>query len=832
MKKAVINYSYRGFPVLLLVLLSSILTVSAQTGTSVLQGEITTIGPDGSSLSLPAAKVVLTGEADTKTITVVAGDTGNYKFLRLKAGRYALEVSQDGFLALKKTVIIGENQTVSENVTLQLKGIAASVTIDSEAEVINTTDSSVAATINTKTLQNVPLANELFQDALPLVPGVVRGPDGLINVKGAQSSQSGILAGSSNGDDPVSGNIAINLPLEAVKSVDVISNPYSAEYGNFNGGVVQIQTQSGSDKWKFGLDNFLPRLRNRDGGIRGIESATPRANFGGPLKKDKLFLFQSFQYRFVQTEVESLPELERDTKLESFDSFTRIDYNFTDLHRFNATFALFPQKIDFINLNTFNPQNSSANFHQRGWMFALNDQYVTTGGGILQTNFSVKQADADVFANSGEAFTIAPQVNSGGFFNRQNRDALRYEGQSIYSLPQYEKSGQHSFKFGGGFAYSTFDGTNTNRLVQIARADGTINQTQTYLGSGALSRNKSEFGVFVQDKWTINPQLTFDFGARFDRDSLSKTLNPAPRVGFVVSPFQDNKTVIRGGAGVFFSKVSLNTGVFEQNQDLLIRRFANDGMTALGETLFRNVLESGDIETPYSIGWNLQFDREISERLFVRASYNQRETRRDFILNPFIGTTPNEGIYQLGNGGSSSYRELSLMTRVRLQENRDLFFSYTRSRTVGDLNTFGNFRGNIQNPILRTNEYSRLAFDVPNRLLFWGEFGLPLKVTFLPIVDWRSGFPFSIVDENQNFIGARNAERRFPNFFSTDIQVQRIFKVRFRKKEYSLRAGVKFFNLTNHFNPRDVQNNIDSPDFGGLFNGVGRQIRFTIKFLF
>jgi hypothetical protein len=71
-----------------------------------------------------------------------------------------------------------------------------------------------------------------------------------------------------------------------------------------------------------------------------------------------------------------------------------------------------------------------------------------------------------------------------------------------------------------------------------------------------------------------------------------------------------------------------------------------------------------------------------------------------------------------------------------------------------------------------------------------------------------------------------------PDFVSADVQVVKDFKVDPRKKEYTLRAGVKFFNVTNHFNPRDVQNNIDSSDFGGFYNGVGRLTRFKFEVVF
>jgi hypothetical protein len=88
------------------------------------------------------------------------------------------------------------------------------------------------------------------------------------------------------------------------------------------------------------------------------------------------------------------------------------------------------------------------------------------------------------------------------------------------------------------------------------------------------------------------------------------------------------------------------------------------------------------------------------------------------------------------------------------------------------------------------------------------------------------------VDEGLNFIGQRNRAGRFPTFASLDLQVSKGLKIPVRGKTYTLRAGIKIFNLLNHFNPRDVQNNKRSPNFAGFFNGVSRTFRgkFVIEF--
>ncbi len=73
----------------------------------------------------------------------------------------------------------------------------------------------------------------------------------------------------------------------------------------------------------------------------------------------------------IKTRVRALPDLKNDTRLEAFESFTRIDASLSDTYSLTTTVAIFPRKLDFVNLNTFNPQPVSPNFHQRGYAFTI-----------------------------------------------------------------------------------------------------------------------------------------------------------------------------------------------------------------------------------------------------------------------------------------------------------------------------------------------------------------------------------------------------------------------------------------------------------------------------
>ncbi|HEU4435724.1 MAG TPA: TonB-dependent receptor plug domain-containing protein, partial [Pyrinomonadaceae bacterium] len=718
---------------------------------------------------------------------------------------------------------------------LQPLPLTESVTVTDDRTDASKTESTTPSVITNQALRDAPLIDQKFQDALPLLPGVVRGPDGNLNIKGTRPSQSGILVSSLNVTDPWTGTPAIELPLEAVETVQVHSNPYSAEYGKFTGAVTTIETRAGTNDLRYLFTGVLPRPRWRDGKLFGIGAATPRIAVGGAIKKDKLFFFQSLEYRFVRTNVPSLEELDerqRDIQRESFDSFSRLDYVINSNNRLTASFSIFPQKNDYFNLNTFNPSDTTANFHQRGWFLAFNEQATFNGGALLQSSFSVKQFDGDIFGNSGAPYEITPERNFGGWFDRQHRESRRYELLEIYNFAPLTWHGSHAFKAGINYSYTTFTGSDRSAPVTIVRADGTTYQRINFAGPGDLDQNQHEISAFVQNKWIVSPRVVLDLGLRYDRDRIGRENNFAPRLGLVLVPASNGRTVVRGGVGLFYDKIPLSVGSFEQYQDFVVTTFANNGTTIVdGPRLFLNTAPS-HLKNPYSIAWNAQVDHEVNRRLLLRLGYEERSTRRDFVLEPVADTsTLNTGRLLLLNSGRSRYRELQAVARFRFQEGRNIFLSYVRSQARGNLNDFNHYFGNLKQAVIRPDQYGRQPFDAPNRMLFWGEFALPWDVVATPVVDWRTGFPFSLINEQQDFVGPRNEGGRFPSLMTFDLLVTKGLTIPFRGKRYRGRAGLTIFNITNHWNPRDVQNNLDSRQFGTFFNSPGLSLRLKFEFV-
>ena len=178
----------------------------------------------------------------------------------------------------------------------------------------------------------------------------------------------------------------------------------------------------------------------------------------------------------------------------------------------------------------------------------------------------------------------------------------------------------------------------------------------------------------------------------------------------------------------------------------------------------------------------------------------------------------------LASTGTPRYSEFEATTRYLGGERRDITVSYVAAKGTADLNHYDQFYGNFRNPILRANENNLIPTDVPHRLLVRGTIGFPGQWDFAPVLEIRSGFPWSAVDEFQDFVGPRNRAGRLPTVHTLDFAISRPWKV----KKYRFRAGLKVYNIFGASAERDVQNNLTSPNFGQFFNPIERSIGFVL----
>lgn len=793
------------------------LAVHAQSATGKVEGMVIIRDSQGNLSSLSKVKVVLNG-AVTKEMET--DDQGQYAFLDVPAGNYSIRASFPGFEATQ-TIQVQAGEALAIDLELQPMAVKSSITVTATAE--EGKQVAPTGTVTEKTLRDAPNADQRVESALPLIPGVVRGPDGRVNLKGGRITQSGALVNSANVTDPATGSPAMNLPIDVVSSVQVISNPYDPQYGKLAGAVSTVETKTGNySNLHVSFQNFFPRFRNRDGAIRGIGATTPRLTFTGPIVKDRIAFTQSLEYRFVRTPVNSLPPLERDSKLESFDSFTQFDVIINPKQTATVSFAIYPQKLDYYGLNTFTPQPSTPDFHQRGNQVYLQHRYLVSDQSALISQFSYKTFDADVTAQSDDPYHLLPDTTEGGFFSRQARRSSRVELQEVYQFAPRQFLGAHQFKIGLNYAHSSYTGRQTFLPVVIADASGSAIAQITFTQPTRFDVGQNETAWYASDQWFVASRLTLTLGLRVDNDTVTDSTHVSPRASFAYSLTRDSKTLLKGGAGIFYDRVPLMIPGFEDLPERTVTSFDPAGQ-ASSSIHYRNQIV-GKLQNPRSTSWNLELDRQVLQRLWLRVAYEQRNTSKDFVVSPLgAGATAVLGV---SNRGASFYKEFQVTGRYQVGKHF-LNASYVRSKAFGDLNDFNQFFGTLAQPVIQVNARGRQPFDAPNRFLVWGDIAGPWKITLIPVYDLHTGFPYSTQNEFRDYVGPRNT-RRFPRFSSFDLQMTRRVSLHL----FHARIGFAVYNVFNHFNPRDVQSNLDSAQYGGFFNNAWREYRgkFILEF--
>ena len=778
----------------------------------------------GGTLRLPGVEVAVRRGDGTVAATVVSDGDGAYSIDALEPGVYRFTASLAGVAEpLTRSVTVTAGQDREENFDLALAKVSERVEVLGQAGQAESTASS-AQQIQGKLIDVLPVRGDDYKALLPVVPGVVRGPDGKINMKGGRAPQTGLQASNMYASDPSTGGTGFELPVDAVESVEALANPFAAEYGRFSSGVVRIETRRGGDAWTVTANNFIPVpcLKLCDGVHWGIRSYDPRLLFGGPLIKGRLFLAQSFQYHNHKDMVTSLPEGSNDIAVQAFESFTRVDASLGK-HAVTASGAFYPRHVDSVNLNTFNPQPVAADFRQHGYYVSVADTTTLSAAAIVESTVSVKRYDVEIVPGDDLAMEWWPDGNRGSFFNWQLRRTRTVQWVETATVVRKDRSGEHVLKVGLDLLAASYTGTSESRPVVVRRANGTAAWRVDFSGLSSQAASSTDVAWYVQDRWRATDRVAFELGTRFDWSGAAHRLNVAPRAGAVVSVLPEGRAILRGGGGLFYERIPLTVSAFESFEERTITLFDADGVTPTAPpTRYRNVV-SGPLGTPHGVVWNVEFDVRVTKHFLLRASHLAREGRDEFLIDPI--ESDGAGRLVLSSRGRSQYRESELTFRYSGADGRFVSASYVRSSSEADSNGFDQYFGNIRNPIIRPNQFSLTPVDVPNRLVVQAVWPVWRQWTVSPIWEVRDGFPFSAIDENQAFVGAPNRGGRFPLLSTFDITLFRIVTIRDRK----VRIGARANHLFNTFAPRDAQGNVDSPAFGTFYNSFPRSLGFIVQ---
>ena len=809
---------------------------ASQSGTASLSGKIITTTGENTTNNIPGIAVKLTGPAPATTSqTAVSDSDGKYQFTHLEPGSYTLEATVEGFKPETATVTLTSGQAATQDVALQISAVEERVEVQAETTEIATQSVTATTTVNEQQLQALPLRTEKFTEALSVSPSVIQTQEGKLNFNGQAESQGMLLVDGAENVDPVSGSFAVPIPVDAIQSIQVFNTPDSSAYGGFSGGLTRIEIRPPGPTWNYKILDLVPSFRGKNDHLVGIANITPRVEVGGPLIKNKLNFSEDLTYEFRRDPVHGLTWPLNETFVYSLVSFTELQYTFSAKHLLNANLNFFPSTNLYSNINSLIPQSASSDFRRRGFSLGVSDAYQFDSGIVLTTVVRYTNFYTSEHGQGTAEMQINPEGWGGNFFNAYWRNANQIEAIPNLQLPTKKWLGRHEFQFGADFLYRSYTGSSVSQPIELLAQDGTIAETINFQGAGNLQGSDTEVSEYGQDHWILNDHLSLTYGGRLTSQTLGRDIAFAPRAGLAYS-MAHSKLVARAGAGLVYGHVPLLAADYTDNQERVITfssgPFAGEPITLqnvyrFGQTTVNSSGFTDPNSSPRTFTWNIEGEATLSKNVDLRFGYFETHTDNLFIVNPILPTSGTAGFLALEDTGSSHYRQAQGIFRYRPSERAELNLSYTWSRARGDLNTLSDAFIPVPVPVIRPNAYGVEPSDVPNRFLAWGFVTLPWKLVLSPVLDIHSGFPYSNIDVEQNYVGIPDS-LRFPIYYSLDAKIYREFMIHIPFKEKSkrrkIRVGVYSLDVTNRQNPHDVFSNIDSPLFGQF---AGFQRRFT-----
>jgi hypothetical protein len=626
----------RHFIWVLFLVLASFGVATAQETTSGSLGG-TVLDPQGSPV--PGATVIVTTAGVSKQFTT--DSSGRFFAPFLPPGMYTVRIELSGFSPIEQKEIqvrLGQRLEL-QGLTLKVGGITEVVEVVGTTPVVDTSSTTIGGILDAETISKLPVGRA-FTESLYMLPGVsdssyagranpsIGGASGLENnfiIDGVNASNAGF--GAIGSFSRQFGSIGTGVTSDFIKETQVKTGGYEAEYGQASGGVVNVVTRSGGNQFSGSVFGYLQspaleasykQLDSPNGTVNTVGRQTADVGFslGGPIVKDKVFFFGTFNpswntlTRTAPTgfALESLGEV--DTVRKTYSYAGKLTWQANSDHRFNATFFGDPSKADN------GPQTTAALSAEEATKFAAIDY----GGhsqslrydGIITPNWLVEAS----FGRITNKFHTQPEIDEWSVTDRRvvpnvltggvgfyETDEGRNTQFTIKSTHLFDAGGSHQIRY--GFAYEdiyylqgtgrtgpTFrlsDGnqTTTGGSIQI-RPDpnyGSIwRVTRAQTGPGRETTQKY-WSVFLQDTWQIGKHLTLRPGVRIDNQKLmgseefpvclsnqqfvgdtsgggtpvacEYTFGPlwGPRLGATYDLFGDGKAKLYGSWGRFYVKV-------------------------------------------------------------------------------------------------------------------------------------------------------------------------------------------------------------------------------------------------------------------------------------
>jgi len=752
---------------------------------------------DETGVSVADARISLIQSATPTLVKADTDATGRHEFNLTNAGSYQLRIEKEGFYASTTDVRVEETPSLEVTIYHQQE-IAETVNVYDSPPAIDPGKTTNAEAVTSREIITLPYpSTHDYRKALPLVPGVLADANDQIHLGGSATYQVFDQLDDFNIRHPVNGLLEMQISPDALRNIEAQSSRSSAQYGKGSGGTLSLTSGMGDDRYRFSATNFIPSPQNEKG--LHISEWNPRATFSGPLLKKKAWFFDGVGGTYALNIVPELPDGADRASSWRVDNLLKAQFNLSERNILTASLLSNNFHSGNEGLSRFEPQEATTDLDGSAYLATVKDQLYASNGTLFETGFAVNQFHDDEQPKGSLPYRISPEGTSGNFFKTSDATARRLQWIANLTLPLAHWRGTHELKFGMDLDRITYDQSATRNPIFIVREDRTLSRLSTFVGGGSFSRHNFESSVYGQDRWTISKRLLLEAGLRLDRDNIIRRTSVSPRLAATYLITQDGNTKLSGGIGLYYDATNLDLITRPLMGKRLDQFFASDGATPLGPQLTTSFqVNEQSLRVPRYLNWSVGLEHKLPAEIYLDAEVLQKRGH-----DVFAYFNNGEG-FQLVNDRRDRYDAFQIILRRAFKRNYAVLAAYTRSRAHSN----AVLDPDIDNPVFGRQAGGPLPWDAPNHFITWGWMPVVKKFDFVYSLEWRSGFPFSAANQQQQLVGDLNS-LRFPDYFTLNTHLERRFT--FFHYYIALRAG--FNNVTDRQNPTVVNNNVDSPQF-------------------
>jgi hypothetical protein len=818
--------------------------------------------PDGAAVA--GAQVVLDRPDGSRIAHLLTDGSGTFRFKNVPAGRYVVDVQQTGFRETKVNVVAGGTSRAPLKIVLTIAGVQEQVTVAA---------SDTSAQVSTEIGQNQN-GNSLDRDALDRLP--VFDQDYITTLSRFLDPD----ATGTNGVTLVVNGVEANGPgvtASAIQNVKINQNPYSALFSRPGRARIEITTAGGTPKLH-GSANFLYRdslfdARNPFAIVKPGEQRTYyEGSLTGPLSRSKKTTFLLALDRDNDNQEAVVDAAGPDGPVNAnvpnpthhYFLSGRVFHDYGQANQFWMGYSYEHRTI--ANLGVGGTVLPSAGTNTLFFEHEVNvgHVYIFSPRLLNQLHFLLGHFDNQTHSlNEDPQLIVSGSFTGGGAQADARRTEYHFDGTDIMTYTTQRQQ----IKFGidiPDISRRGFDDfTNQVGTYSFATlADYDANLPFSYLvqrGEGHVTfLEKTVAGIF-EDNFRVSPNLSVALGVRYYWQNYFRDIahNVAPRFSFAYAPNSKGKTVIRGGAGMFFDRTGpspisdlLHFNGVRLQRFIVLNSSYPATASQISSVPTSVVTLSPHIILPYSIQYGIGIERQLTAKGSVAANYvgtRGIDQFRSIDVNapppPTYAARPDANLgqeRQLQSEGYLRSNALELSFRGKPTGYLSGQAQYTLGKTYNNTSGITYFPASSYAPVAdwgRSDNDRRNRFDLLGTLKAgrWFDFGTALSL--------YSGKPVNVTtgsDENRDSLpldrppGVPRNSLHGPGYISLDVNLSHaIMLTRDGKDGATATVGINSFNVLNHENDVTYVGVVSSPFFGhAVAAQPARRMQLDLEFRF